>query len=224
MEFRTEVPADLEHVAEQYRAEGFEVTLHPSSDQLPPFAAAFHPEILARNNGLQVLVAVKENQAALKKDPDVSQMAEVVAAQPGWRFDLVVLHGTPERDQVLEEAVEPSLESLLHTLDFAERTAQTGDTTSAFLRAWASLEAALRRTARIADLGEGQQSPQHLLGTLYSGGLLEKSEYDELSHHLRLCNTLVRGLEVPPIDSTIPLYVAGAARKLLAWDGNEQAA
>src|SRR5258708_22416779 len=61
MEIETDVPADLEQVAEKYRAEGYEVTLHPRGDQLPPFAAAFHPEILARNGGLQVLVAVKED-------------------------------------------------------------------------------------------------------------------------------------------------------------------
>jgi hypothetical protein len=65
-------------------------------------------------------------------------------------------------------------------------------------------------------------SPLFLLGTLYSNGVLDRSDYDELSNLLRLRNAVIHGLEVPSIDSGVPLSVAEAARKLLAWNGTEQ--
>ena len=62
-----------------------------------------------------------------------------------------------------------------------------------------------------------------VLLTLYSNGLLERNEYDELKSHLRLRNALIHGLQVPPIDVAVPLSVTNTARKLLAWDGKEPA-
>jgi hypothetical protein len=213
---------DLTGVAEQYRAEGYEVTLHPSGDQVPPFAAPFYPDILARKGPEHVLVRVKEGQEDLQRDEDASRMAEVVNSQPGWRFDLVVLNGESHREKGVEEAAEPSLESLLHTLDSVERLAESGDTAAAFLTAWASLEAAMRRAARGAGLGVEEMSPRYLLGALYANGLLEREEYDELTTRLRLRNSLIHGLEVPLIASGVPLSVAGAARKLLTSNVKEQ--
>jgi hypothetical protein len=219
MNFETE----LAQLAERYRSEGYEVTIRPRDGQIPAFAAGFHPDLLARKDGLKVLVQVKESQEDLRRDPDTSRLAEVVNAQPGWRFDLVVLNRGEEPEKVVTEAEEPSVESLSQTLDYAERTARAGDTLGAFVRAWASLEATMRRAARLAGLGVGNFSPLFLLSTLYSNGLLEREEYDELNNHLRLRNAVVHGLEVPPIDVRVPLYVASAARKLLAWDGKEPA-
>jgi hypothetical protein len=91
---------------------------------------------------------VKESREDLRKDPDVSRMAEVVNAQSGWRFDLVVLNKDRESDVVAREAEEPSVEALAQALDRAEQAARAGQTTAALVLAWASLEAAMRRAAR----------------------------------------------------------------------------
>src|SRR5260370_38906575 len=112
MDFETE----LAQVAERYRSEGYEVTMRPGGAQLPPFASGFHPDMLAKRRDVQALVQVKESREALRKDPDTARMAEVVNAQPGWRFDLIVLRGGgAEAEKFGKEAAEPSVASLART-------------------------------------------------------------------------------------------------------------
>jgi REase_AHJR-like len=220
MEFENE----LARVAERYRSEGFEVTMDPQPGQLPAFAVGFQPDMLATKDGLKVLVQVKKDQEELRRDPDTSRMADVINAQPGWRFDLVVLNRDAESERIIKDATEPSIEALSRSLDYAERAAANGDPATAFIMAWAALEAAMRRAARTAGLEVERLSPLFLLRTLYSNGLLERHEYDELNNHLRLRNAVVHGLEVPHFDEAVPLYVVNAARKLLAFDSKEQPA
>jgi hypothetical protein len=210
---------EISLVAERYRADGYEVKALTNGVQLPPFAAGFRLDLFATKAGEKVLVQVKQGQKDLEKDSTTADMARVINAQPGWRFDLVVLGDEDAIERIVREGEEPSAESLSLLLDHAERTAKAGDTPSAFIRAWAALEAAMRRAARTAALEVASASPLFLLGALYSNGLLERQEYDELNNYLRLRNAVVHGLEVPAIDSTVPLYVASVARKLLACDG-----
>jgi hypothetical protein len=221
MNFETE----LERIAEQYRSEGYEVVVRPQKSQLPPFAEGWNVELLAANGDRKVLVQVKRNQDDLKRDPDAPRMAEVTAAQPGWRYDLFVLGEGRPREQIAEGAVEPAPERILQSLDEVERAcARAGQVAPSFLVGWASLEAAMRRAARAAGIPLKSDTTEFLLLALYSNGLVEREEFDALKDHLRTRNAILHGLEVPGIDTGAVLAVAGAARKLLAWDGKEQVA
>jgi hypothetical protein len=209
---------DLTYVINQYRGEGFEVTVLPDGVVLPPFAAGFHPDLLATKEGLHVLVAVKKGPRDLASDPDILEMARVVNAQPGWRFDLVMLG----KEGTILEGEEPSIEKVSHLLEQVDPVATGRSTTSALVLAWSALEAAMRRAARTAGLEIKDFSSRYLVGLLYANGLLELEEYDELKRHLKLRDAIVHGLEVPQINASIPLYVAEIARKLLAWKDSEQ--
>src|SRR5438128_810052 len=130
---------DLARVAEQYRSEGYQVTLHPNGAQVPPFVAGFHPDLLAIKDDVKALVQVKKDQTALRQDKTLPRMAEIINAQPGWRFDLVVLNNDAQVDTLPENATEPPLEALSQSLDRAEQIGAKGYTPMAFLLAWASL-------------------------------------------------------------------------------------
>jgi hypothetical protein len=41
----------LADVAAQYRGEGYQVTVHPKGDQVPPVAGGYEPELIALKNG-----------------------------------------------------------------------------------------------------------------------------------------------------------------------------
>jgi hypothetical protein len=215
---------ELKVIAEQYRSEGYEVTLRPQPSQLPPFADGWKVELLATKDAQKVLVQVKRNQEDLKRDPDSPRMAEILGAQPGWRYDLVVLGEGRPREPIAEGAVEPPLERILQRLDEVERGARAGQVASSFLVAWASLEAAMRRAARAAAINIKSGTPEFLLPALYSNGLLESEEFGALQGLVRSRNAVLHGLEVPGIGPEAALAVASAARKLLAWDGKEQVA
>jgi hypothetical protein len=204
----------VEVVADRYRSEGYQVTVRPKDNQVPEFAAGLNADLLATKDDEHVFVQVKENREGLRDDVATSNIADVVNARPGWRLDLVVLNGD-STDKLAREAPEPSADVILRKIDDAEQSARNGEYSTSFIIAWASLEAAMRRAARAADIEIQHISPLFLLRTLYSNGLLERREVDELSGYLRYRNAVVHGLEAPKFDATPTLYVAGVARKLL---------
>ena len=80
----------------------------------------------------------------------------------------------------------------------------------------------MRRAARASGIALQSISAPFLLRTLYSNGLLERNEFDQLNGYLGLRNAVMHGLGSPDMDAAPPLYVASAARKLLAEAGQEK--
>src|SRR5271166_6970299 len=80
---------ELERIGKQYQGEGYNVILHPGADQLPAFAVDFGTDILAIRSDEKVLVQVKWDRATLQADPNIPRRAEIIDANPGWKYDLV---------------------------------------------------------------------------------------------------------------------------------------
>jgi hypothetical protein len=185
---------DLERVAAQYRAEGYQVVVRPGDDLLPTFAAGFRPDLLATRGAEGVLVRVKRDRSDLEADPDVSRQAEVTNAQHGWRYDLVVLSGETPLHRALRDGSEPTVEQIEAMLEEAE-TLCAGTPRAGFVLAWAGLEAAMRRAAQRAGIGG---APGTFLSTLirelYAAGWLSLEDFRRLDRlrHARLLSTVWR--------------------------------
>src|SRR6476660_1437036 len=82
---------ELKRVADVYRGQGYDVTVRPSPDQLPPFAKDFKVEIVGRRGAEGVLVAVKKDRDEVAADGNMQRYAEITGTQPGWRFDFAIL-------------------------------------------------------------------------------------------------------------------------------------
>src|SRR5437870_1559298 len=130
-----------DEVAERYLSEGYQVIVCPSGSQVPCFAKDLHVDLLAIKGDEHVFVQIKENREDLKTDPETAKAADIINAQPGWRFDLVVLNTDSPTEKLAREVGEPSIDAVLQNLDHVERAARAGDGASAFIIAWASLEA-----------------------------------------------------------------------------------
>jgi REase_AHJR-like len=212
---------ELERIAEQYRAEGYVVITHPDADHLPGFAADFGVDLVATRGDGHVLVQVKRDRAALEADPNVPARAEVTNAQPGWRYDLVVLGPDNPVRRLLRDAREPSPEEIEQMLADAERVAQLGTLRAAFLLAWGGLEAAMRKLAQRAGLnGEIGTQPLLLVRELYSSGYLSPEDFHRLEESRVIRTEIVHGLAPPTIDAGVVEYLTRLARRLMGGSAN----
>src|SRR5438270_11412424 len=81
----------LERIAKRCRDEGYDLIVHPRGDQVPHFAAGFELDLIATRGNEGVIVEIKTNRIDLSHEPQVTRLAQIVNAQPGWRLDVVVL-------------------------------------------------------------------------------------------------------------------------------------
>src|SRR4051794_40720862 len=116
----------LEDVAKQYRDGGYAVIVHPSREQLPPFAADFDVQILATRADGNVLVLVKQDLIDLRASPGVLEQARITEAQPGWTYGFAILNRTDPRLESLSKGTNPTHEQIEQMLAEGELAAQAG--------------------------------------------------------------------------------------------------
>jgi hypothetical protein len=211
---------DIQQVAERYRADGYNVVVAPHHGQLPPFAAGFGADLLATRPDGSVLVQVRETRESLRRDQELSRAAEVTNAQPGWRFDLVILHPDPSEEKGVADAAEPSIEQLHRLLDQADESARIASWTVSYVSAWAGLEAVIRRFAKAAGVDLPSVSPRVMIRTLYAFGHLTPEEFRRLERSLNIRQAFAHGFILPNVKEAIEeapaTFVTSVARRLLA--------
>lgn len=204
----------LEPVAQQYRNEGYAVTVRPAAEALPVSVPNFRPELLVTRGVEGAVVVVKKNRLELTRDASIIAAADAINALPNWRFDLVIQERTTELDKALFDATEPTTDQVLGMLAAAEELVEKGYLPSACVTAWAGLEAAMRKV-RAAEALNGRVKPTELLQTLYVNGIITHEQYDQLRDYFKLRNQVAHGLIPPSIDAQSVQAVTRIARELL---------
>jgi len=186
----------IREVAEGYRRRGYRVVVEPDPQSLPDFLTGFRPDILAESPEEEVIVEVKPTGAV---SPDYWQrLSETVLQHPGWRLELVVtdpLESGP-RELLGEDEIRDSLDEAATQARAARRAA------ASFLLAWAATEGAMRLTAAKHNLELPDQNPGTLITRLYTDGLMEREDYDQLLLAQAQRNAVAHGFrrEVTPED------------------------
>lgn len=204
----------LAQIAKRYEAEGYQVILRPDENAMPAFASRFKADMIATRGSEKVVIEVKQNQRAVQADRQLTALAEVINGQPEWRLDVVVVGSQSSLDKVLDEASEPSAEQVEEMLAKSERIARDGHAQSAYLAAWAALEAAMRHATDDADW-YGPIAPKELMNALYANGILSRDEFDTLKQAYAVRTQIVHGLIPTRVDGFALDQVIGIARKLL---------
>jgi hypothetical protein len=206
----------LKRVASDYASRGYQVVVRPGSEDLPSFAKDFHIEIVGKRAAEGVLVAVKKNREDMAADSNMPRYAEVTGAQPGWRFDFVILEGEEPDAREIRGAQELSDDDIVKALGDAQQLVRGGFLRPALVTAWAGLEAAMRRRIRaLRETTEQGALLQSMLNELYSGGNLSVTEFSRLEHIYRLRNEIVHGFASPALDPGLVQFLVETARRLL---------
>jgi hypothetical protein len=224
----------LQQIAKSYEDEGYTVIVTPDKDRLPEFAIDFGPDLLAIRANERVLVEVKQDRTDLEKDPTVVHHAEVTSKQPGWRFDLHILEGD---DPLREVAIQPTpvqieamlvhAEALLTSLpqEIAVQSPGIDEAIrqSAFLHAWAGLEAASRHSLQ-RDHRKMELQPTVLIRELYATGRISLPEYHLLETNRQMRNSLVHGFGPISVHPNQVQSIVELARRLLSSTTKSQSA
>jgi REase_AHJR-like len=96
----TDIDRRRRQIAASYRKQGYRVTAPTEAGSLPAFLSDCHPDLIAEKNDDRVVIEVKPARA-LKGTNDLVKLAERVAAEPGWRLELVALTSQDDDDALL---------------------------------------------------------------------------------------------------------------------------
>lgn len=207
---------DVNQIAEDYRADGYEVTVHPRDADLPEFLRRRSIDLVARKANDNVVVAVSTRKD-LRESPELTCLAGEVNSRPGWRFDLVVTNGGPWSDAVTEDSHELDESQVRELSDTAERLLDRGELAAACLLAWSGVEASLRALARRAEIALEKNDPQYVLNALVTEGVIDRSDYQSLHAALRARNAVAHGLNTPALDASLVRQLIDVPGRLLVW-------
>jgi hypothetical protein len=83
----------VESLATKYRSEGYEVTIAPGEQDLPPALSRSHPDLIARRGSEGIVAEVKLRGPSSHGESweQIDRLAHTTKALPGWRFELVIV-------------------------------------------------------------------------------------------------------------------------------------
>lgn len=200
----------INNVAEQYRNEGYDVSVAPGRDEIPESLRDQGVDLIARKGAESVAVQVKDRGQLYDLKPD-----EQPRLPPGWRFDLVVSPANgaddfPRNGKKTEPAYTMSL------VDEVEQLLPIGALRAAILIAWSAAESAMREVARRERIETEQATPRFLLKSLYTNGLISREDFERVGEYMALRNEVVHGFPPENLTADAPRSLTDFARRLLS--------
>jgi Holliday junction resolvase-like predicted endonuclease len=211
----TTEPSVLEQVARRYEKDGYTVIFQPHGTAVPAFASGLEIDLIAVKGDEHVVVEVKQTRSDIECDPHIARLAEIVNAQPDWRFDLVVLDAETPVERIAHAGNEPTPGQIREMLAQAEQFLLSGDVRVACILAWGALEATMREVRKVGEL-HGRIAPQELMRTLYSNGIFSREEFRELQELFNIRTQIVHGMVTPVIEINKIYDLLAITKKLLA--------
>lgn len=173
-------------VADELKAEGYDVVLQPSPEMLPRFLKGkYTPDLVAFGDKGNVAIEIARRSSF--KNEKLEGVAQFFREDPNWTFRVHWLDDEPE-EKPIPQSTHKAIEEQLQEV---RRLIESRYTGAAFLLLWASLEAIAR--LEMPKLFPKPQSPGRVVRILTSKGYLTPSEADRLDHYIQKRNALIHG-------------------------------
>ena len=202
-------------LAEEYRERGYEVSFHPNLEDLPDFLKSYRPDMIVRLGKESVVIVVKSRSSLNSSSTQyLRNLAQAVAENPGWRFELVM---TNPEDAVYFPKAEGSLQEheIEARLQVAKQLVAQHHLESAMLYSWSLVEATLRIVAEKEELSLTRLQPLFLVKQLATEGVISQSEYQLLMNALSLRNAIAHGFKTTQLTQNSVCELIEIAEQLL---------
>lgn len=185
-------------LASDYQNRGFEVVVPHSRRETPDFLknSDYVPDIIARSAKENLIIEVKSRQTSQDLGR-LSQIAELVNAQPGWQFVLVFTNPR----EVSPVSSQPSAQKARGLLEKsrAMRGQDQAHLEAAFLFAWVALEASLHLLPEGRKSTKTPTTPWTLIRNAVMEGYIDRDDAEVLDRFFKIRNSLLHaGSEVSP--------------------------
>jgi uncharacterized protein YutE (UPF0331/DUF86 family) len=175
----------LREEVRRLEAEGYDVLLQPRPPRTPEFLGDYLPDAIAIGKDKKLVIEIRRGSRFA--DEGLKELSARFAKQNEWelRVIYVVAHASPPT-----LAVE-NAEQIESTILEIRQLKDNGAIRSAFLLAWAVLEAEARRL--LGDLVGRPQSPGRVVQVLGEAGLLTPDTTDNIRRLAEKRNRLIHG-------------------------------
>jgi hypothetical protein len=200
-------------IAATYRKRGYRVTVPATSGTGPAFLRDFQPDIIAEKDGDHVVIEVKRSRA-LKGANDLTELAERVAAVPGWRLELVALRGEDDARRVLApDWLDTMLTPPGPGTDIAHHCVWLGEVLAYLIRG-----TALLNRIRVRD-----KTATRLAAELAFAGVIDQDLLDRIEDAFAWRNALMHAMPLPRPASDQAAEIEKICRDLQAQSQNPEA-
>lgn len=153
--------------ARRYRRDGYDVSGPDRWGNKPSFLGDIVPDLIAEREDDKVIIEIKD-AAAVRGSNDIVELAERVAKQPGWRFELIAL-------RTVDAGLQPDLafagESVAQLID-------EGFSKPAFIVTFAMIENIVAHWGATQKRRPKDLPPAEALKQLVVKGIIDEPTYD----------------------------------------------
>ena len=175
----------LERLAQDLRADGYEVYLRPNKLLIPTFLGDFSPDAIALRQDKNLVVQVTGGSSQASKK--LQQIVALMQGQPGWDLRVVAVGPADEQERMQVQDNDAMRARIMEV----RQIAGAGHREPALLVAWATFEA-LARAMREKQF-ERPQTPGRIVQMLASDGVLTPTEADLLRALAQKRNSFIHG-------------------------------
>jgi hypothetical protein len=178
-------------IAADYRRQGYRVTQPVRDSAMPSFLHDCRPDLIAERDDDHVVIEIKRSDK-LRGSNDLEELAARVAAEPGWRLELVTLGTEGDEADVLSQP--DWLENML------QRPSLAGGTDQAYFHVVylaQVLEFLIRGVATVNRIGTRDKSAVRIARELVFKGVMTQPTLDRIEVALDYRNRLLHDRPAP---------------------------